>query len=240
MLYSSTKNEKIKNLKNLTQKKYRDKENLFLVEGDHLVKEAYKKGYLIELLVPENSGYKLDVETNEISESVIKYLTELKNPTGIFGVCKKKEKAFQEGKILILDSVQDPGNLGTIIRSAAAFNVDTIVINDKCADPYSFKVVRASQGMIFSVNLIEEDLVQFIQKIKIDYKIYATKVDGGKNIKSIEKNKKFAIIMGNEGQGVSDELLKMADEYIYIPMNSNCESLNVAVATSIILYELER
>ncbi|MBR3198509.1 MAG: RNA methyltransferase [Bacilli bacterium] len=238
MLYSSINNPKIKKLNMLKQKKFRDKENIFMVEGDHLVKEAYNNGFLKEILIPEKSNYKLDVEINEISESVIKYLTELENPTGIFGICEKKQMKFKEGKILVLDGVQDPGNLGTIIRSSIAFNIDTIIINDKCADIYSSKVIRASQGMIFNANIIKEDLGKIIKNIKENHKIYATKVDGGKKLKDIEKTKKFVIIMGNEGNGVSEELVKMSDENIYIPMNEKCESLNVAVATSIILYEL--
>ena len=236
MLYTSINNEKIKKLKKLKEKKYRDEEDMFLVEGKHLTTEAYNNGYLLELLVPENSDYKLDVKTNEISENIIKYLSDLKTSTGIFGICKKKKMKLKEGKILVLDSVQDPGNIGTIIRSSVAFNVDTIVINEKCADIYSDKVIRASQGMIFSSNIIKENLKEFIKKIKKTHKIYVTKVDGGKPLKDIEKLKNFVIIMGSEGSGVSKELLNTADEYLYIPMNKKCESLNVAVATSIILY----
>lgn len=240
MLYSSINNEKIRKLKKLKEKKYRDEENIFLVEGKHLTTEAFNNGYLIELLVPENSNYKLEVETNEISENIIKYLSDLKTPTGIFGICRKKEMTLKEGKILILDSVQDPGNMGTIIRSSVAFGIDTIVVNEKCADIYSDKVIRSSQGMIFSANIIKENLEEFIEKINKTHKIIVTKVDGGKALKDIEKAKKFAIIMGSEGNGVSKELLKAADEYLYIPMNKKCESLNVAVAASIILYELRR
>ncbi len=238
MLYSSINNEKIKTLNLLKQKKYRDKEKLFLVEGRHLVEEAYKNGYLKELLIPENSNYSLDVPTAEISNSIIRYLTDLESPTGIFGICEKKEMNLKEGKILILDGVQDPGNLGTIIRSGVAFNIDTIVVNDKCADIYSSKVIRASQGMIFSASIIKKDLKEFVTNIKNTHKVLATKVDGGKKLKDIEKLEKFAIIMGSEGSGVSKELLDLADEYLYIPMNDKCESLNVAVASSIILYEL--
>ena len=238
MLYSSVNNPKIKKLKLLKQKKYRDIEKLFLVEGDHLVKEAYNNGYLKELLIPENSNYNLKVPTSEISKNIIKYLTDLETPTGIFGICEKKEMSLKEGKILVLDGIQDPGNLGTIIRSSTAFNVDTIVINDKCADIYSSKVIRASQGMIFNANIIKEDLKKFIENIRNTHKILVTNVDGGKNLKDIEKLEKFAIIMGSEGQGVSKELINLADEFLYIPMNNKCESLNVAVATSIILYEI--
>ena len=236
MIYTSINNQKIKIIKKLKEKKYRDEENMFLVEGKHLTTEAFNNGYLVELLVPENSDYKLDVETNIISENIIKYLSNLKSGAGIFGICKKKKMKLKEGKILVLDSIQDPGNMGTIIRSSVAFGIDTIVINEKCADIYSDKVIRASQGMIFSVNIIKENLEEFIKKIRKTHKIFATKVDGGKPIKDIEKIENFVIIMGSEGTGVSKNLLDLADEYLYIPMNKKCESLNVAVAASIILY----
>lgn len=236
MYYESVNNQKIKELKKLKQKKYRDK--MFLIETDHLVKEAYKNGYLKELYIKEGLDYKLDVKTNTISDKVVNYLTDVKTPTGIFGLCKKKDNKLIEGKVLALDGIQDPGNMGTIIRSAVAFGIDTIVINDKCADVYSPKVIRSSEGMIFNVNIIKENLEEFILKIKSTHKIYATNVKNGNTLKSIEKNEKFVIIIGSEGSGVSDSLLELADEYLYIPMKSKCESLNVGVATSIILYEL--
>ena len=238
MLYKSHTNPKIKELTKLKTKKYRDKQNLFIIEGKHLVQEAYKNGYLKELLLLENEEFKLDVETNYINKNILKILSTVPSPSGIIGICEKPKSSLKGNRLLILDSIQDPGNLGTIIRSSVAFNIDTIIINDNCADPYNDKTVRASQGMIFYCNIIKENLFEFIKQIKGKIPIYGTKVDNGKDLKTIEKNSSFAIIMGNEGSGVDKELLNMCDEYIYIPMNSNCESLNVGVATSIILYEL--
>lgn len=240
MLYSSVNNPKIKQLAKLKTKKYRNKQNLFLVEGAHLVKEAYESGYLKELLLLENKTFNLDVETNYITENVLNILTEVESPVGIIGICTPKPMTLKGNKLLILDSIQDPGNLGTIIRSSVAFNIDTIIINDKCADPYSDKVIRSSQGMIFKTNIIKKDLTIFLNEIKGKIPVYGTKVDGGKDLKTLEKISKFAIIMGNEGNGVNPKLLDMCDEYLYIPMNSKCESLNVGVATSIILYELTK
>ncbi len=240
MLYSSVNNPKIKQLAKLKTKKYRNKQNLFLVEGAHLVKEAYESGYLKELLLLENKTFNLDVETNYITENVLNTLTEVESPVGIIGICTPKPMTLKGNKLLILDSIQDPGNLGTIIRSSVAFNIDTIIINDKCADPYSDKVIRSSQGMIFKINIIKKDLTIFLNEIKGKIPVYGTKVDGGKDLKTLEKISKFAIIMGNEGNGVNPKLLDMCDEYLYIPMNSKCESLNVGVATSIILYELTK
>ena len=241
MIYRSTDNKKIKELKKLNIKKYRDQSNLFLVEGEHLVLEAYKKKLLEELFLEENAVLDLNVKTSYLSRNVIKFISELDNPSNIIGLCKKVEKKEIGNKILVLDNIQDPGNFGTIIRSAVAFNIDTIIVSNNTVDLYNSKVIRASQGMLFNINIIKKDLDVFIPELKNNgYKIYATRVNGGKSLKTIEKMEKFAIIMGNEGAGVSDNLIDLADEYLYIDMNTNCESLNVAVATSIILYELDK
>ena len=139
----------------------------------------------------------------------------------------------------MLDDIQDPGNLGTIIRSSAAFGIDTIVVSPKTVDIYNIKVLRATQGMLFHINIIVRELDSFITKLKQDnYKIYGTKVDKGVNIKDISINNKYALVMGNEGKGISDNVSKLCDEYLYIKMNDNVESLNVGVATSILLYEI--
>lgn len=235
-MYTSINNEKIKYLKKLQNKKYRRQTKEFLVEGDHLVKEAYNAGLLKELFVEEDN-LNLDVKTNLIDSKITKYLSEVETPTGIFGLCQIKENEIKGNRLLILDAINDPGNLGTIIRSSVAFNIDTIILSKDTVDPYNPKVIRASEGMIFHINIVIEDLFDFIPKIKGKYPIYGTKVDGGKPLDEFKKDK-FAIIMGNEGNGVKKEILDMCDEYMYIPMNQNCESLNVAVATSIILYVL--
>lgn len=241
MIYTSTDNKKIKELKKLNIKKYRDQSNSFLVEGEHLVLEAYKKGLLEELFLEENTKLDLDVKTSYLSRNVIKFISELDNPSNIIGLCKKVEEKEIGNKVLVLDDIQDPGNFGTIIRSAVAFNINTIVVSNNTVDLYNSKVIRASQGMLFNINIIRRDLNVFVPELKKEgYQIYATKVNGGKSLKTIEKMEKFAIIMGNEGAGVSDNLMSLANEYLYIDMNSNCESLNVAVATSIILYELDK
>lgn len=242
MLYSSIDNKKIKEIKKLNLKKYRDKTNLFLVEGEHLVIEAYKSGYLKELILEQDNDLNLDITTNYVTNNVLKYITNLDTPQSILGICSKPQNDTIKGnRLLILDDVQDPGNLGTIIRSAVAFNVDTIILSSNTVDLYNSKVIRASQGLIFHINIIVMDLTTTIPKLKNEgYQIIGTKVTNGKSLKSIEKKKKFAIIMGNEGNGVREDILSLCDEYLYIDMNKNCESLNVGVATSIILYELDK
>ena len=241
MLYSSIDNKKIKDIKKLNNKKYRKETGLFIIESEHLIEESYKNGYLKELFLLENTEYKLDIETNYLTDKVMKYITELDTPTNMIGVCHKLNEKELGNKILMLDGIQDPGNLGTIIRSSVAFNIDTIILGNNTVDLYNSKVLRASEGMIFNINIIEKNLLEYVPILKKqDYKIIGTKVTNGKEIKSLEKNEKLCIIMGNEGNGISDKLLDECDEYIYINMSSKCESLNVAVATSIILYELDK
>ena len=199
------------------------------------------KQLVLEILLLEGNNEKYDVKTNYVNGKVMKYITELDNPSKIIGICHKKNDKIQGNHILILDDIQDPGNLGTIIRSAVAFNIDTIILSKTGVDLYNSKVLRSTQGMIFNINIVVSDIKEEILKLKNDnYKILTTNVEGGKLVKSIEKNQKFAIIIGNEGKGVSKEIKELSDEYIYIEMNKKCESLNAAVATSIILYELSR
>ncbi len=241
MLYTSIENKKIKEIKKLTNKKYRKETGLFIIESEHLIKEAYKNGYLKELILLENTNYKLNIETNYVTEKVMKYITELDTIPNMIGICNKLKEKELGNKILILDGIQDPGNLGTIIRSSVAFHIDTIVLGQNTVDLYNTKVLRASEGMIFNINIIEKKLTEFILKLKtMKYQIIGTKVTNGKDIKNLEKRKKTCIIMGNEGNGISNEILNLCDDYIYIKMNSNCESLNVGVATSIILYEMDK
>lgn len=238
-MYSSIQNEKIKSIKKLREKKYRDIEGLFIVEGKNLVMEAYKNNLLKTLIVLDNSSFNLSIETIRVSENVMKYLSELNTPNEIMGICYKKKEENISGNILILDNIQDPGNLGTIIRSAVAFSISTIIVSPDTVSIYNSKVLRSTQGLLFDVNIVVRDISSAIDDLKQNgYKIYGTKVDNGKNLKDIDSTNKYAVIMGNEGSGVNKDILDKCDEYIYIPMNEKCESLNVGVATSIILYEM--
>lgn len=242
MLYTNINNNKIKEIKKLNQKKYRDRANLFLVEGEHLVLEAYKKKMIKELILEQDEIFPLDVSTMYVTNDVINYISELETPQNIMAVCNKLEENDDFGdKVLLLDKIQDPGNLGTIIRSAVAFNIDTIILGNDTVDLYNSKVIRACQGLIFHINIVKRDLLEIIPKLKEkSHKIIGTRVTHGNSLKTLAKSEKFAIIMGNEGNGISEEVEELCDEFIYIDMNENCESLNVGVATSIILYELDK
>ena len=239
-MIESINNEQIKEIRKLNDKKYRNESNLFLVEGDHLVKEAYKAGYLKKLILTEDI-YDFDVEKLLVSDKVLQSISELNN-TSVIGVCKKVSTVLDLTKnIVILDGVQDPGNLGTIIRSCIAFNINNLVLSNETVDLYNSKVIRSTQGMIFNINIIRDDLENTIKLLKDNnYTIYGTNVVNGIDIKDVKKDKKYAIILGNEGNGISNKINALVDKNIYIKMNDKCESLNVAVSGSIILYELNK
>ena len=239
MLIGSTDNKKIKDIKKLHQKKYRDETKTFLVEGPHLVKEAYLSGNLLEVIALYKEEIDYNVPIINVTSNVMKAISQLETPYNIIGICKYQEEKQIGKKVLMLDDIQDPGNLGTIIRSALAFNVDTIILSKASVDLYNSKVLRACQGMNFHINIIRDDLKKYITNLKENnYVIYTTDVNGGKDLKTIEIKDKCVIIMGNEGNGVSNEIASLSDEKIYIKTSNMCESLNVAVATSIILYQL--
>jgi TrmH family RNA methyltransferase len=238
-IITSLDNKKIKNLSKLLIKKYRDDENKFLIEGEHLIEEAYKAGVLLEIIKCEDYVIEYDVPTTLVTYEVIKKLSNTPSPQKIIGLCKKIEEKEIGNKVLILEDIQDPGNLGTIIRSSVAFNVDTIIVSNNTVDVYNDKVLRSSEGMLFHINIVKKDIKNIINELHNNgYILYGTKVDGGTNIKEITVSDKYAVVMGNEGAGVSKDTLDKCDKYIYIPMNERCESLNVGVATSIILYEI--
>ena len=243
MIITSLDNDNVKKWKKLCKKKYRDEFGIYLVEGEHLVEEAYKSGVLDKVIVLDGESYLYD-NIIYVSYEVMKAISSLDTPNRIMGVCKKKESSELVGKkYLLLDGVQDPGNLGTIVRSAVAFNIDTIVLSDDTVDLYNPKVLRSTQGMIFHTNIIECDLVDVINELHSkNITVYGTDVNNGidaRELSDLDKTS-FALVMGNEGNGVRKEIKELCDKNLYINMNENVESLNVGVATSILLYELGR
>lgn len=236
----SVNNKRIKEYRKLLDKKYRDKSHLFIIEGENIVREAYKTKRLVEVLKCSDVKIDLDCKMTNVSYDVIKSLSNTKTPQKVMGICKLEVPKKIGNRVLILEDIQDPGNLGTIIRSSVAFNVDTIILGSRSVDLYNDKVIRSSEGMIFKINIIRSDVSDAIDALKRDgYKIYGTKVDNGSDVRDIMIPKKYALVMGNEGNGVRLETLEKCDDYLYINMNSKVESLNVGVATSIILYELD-
>lgn len=235
MEITSLQNDKVKYWVSLGEKKVRDQEKRFLIEGDHLIAEAEKMGLIIETISAVNPDADYFV-----TEDIMKKISKQQSISYNAAVVRFIPEDSITGNILILDGIQDPGNLGTIIRSSVAFNVTTIILSDTSVDLYNPKVVRSTEGMIFNINVLRRNLNEFIPILKnLGYKIIGTDVVSGKNIKEISKDN-IGIVIGSEGKGMSEELKKLCDEFIYIPINNNCESLNAGVAASIILYEINR
>ncbi len=242
MLITSVNNDRIKDIIKLKDRRTRKLEHKFIIEGEHLVEEAIKNNIIDTIIIKENYNYNTDLPCFYVSENVMDKLTDMDSSCNIIAVCNIKEKSVIGTKILMLDDIQDPGNLGTIVRSAMAFNVDTIILSPETVDIYNSKVLRATQGMIFHINIVVKDLKEEIINLKNNnITIYGTSVTNGESLYNINLNKdNYCLIMGNEGNGVKPELLDLCDKNIYIDMNNKVESLNVGVATSIILYELNR
>ena len=244
MVISSLENDKVKDLVRLQQKKYRDLTGTYLVEGEHLVEEVFLEDIVLEIIVLDGEEFPYSCSTTYVSYDVMKKISTLETPPKIMALCKKKENLEILGKkILLLDEIQDPGNLGTIIRSSLAFSVDTIILSNRCVDLYNPKVLRSTQGMFCHMNILTMDTYDAIRYMgENDIPLYGTSVVGGVEASSLSKEEKqtYCLIMGNEGKGLSNELLSYCDKKLYIPMNSKVESLNVGVACSILLYELGR
>lgn len=239
-MIESKENKKIKYIRHLRENKFMKEEKKFVVEGDHLVKEAKLSGVLLETYSTYERDY--GVLNNVVSKNVMDYISTLPSSTDVIGVCKFIDNKEELGKrIIILDNVQDPGNIGTIIRSAKAFNVYTVVLGKGTVKKYNEKVIRSSQGMLFKVNIIEEDLKTFIPRLKDDgYLVYGTDVVAGKDVKNVNLEGKVALVLGNEGNGVSQDIKELVNDNLYIKINDDCESLNVAVAASILMYEMAK
>lgn len=242
MVITSVENDKIKNLCKLEKKKHRDMTKTYLVEGEHLVIEALKANVLDEIFVLEGSNFSFDVKTTEVSFEVMKKLSSMDTPINIIGLChKNSNNEILGNRVVLLDELQDPGNLGTIIRSSLAFNIDTIILSENTVDLYNPKVLRATQGMHFHINIISMPSYDAVTKLKENnYLVLGTNVENGYDVRDIDKIDKFCLVMGNEGNGVRKEIQDMCDKNLYIKTNSKVESLNVGVACSILLYELGR
>ena len=231
-MIESLENSKIKFLLKLKLSKYRRSEQKFICEGAHLVQEARNAGLLIEAYsLEDKEGY------IQVSVPVMKKLCNTNTVVSEIGLCKMKENTKITDKILILDGIQDPGNMGSLMRSACAFGFKTLFIGTGSVDIFNDKVIRSSQGAIFKLNYQFGDISEFLNKIT--HKVYTTNVLEGIPLKEIKAEDKVAVILGNEGNGVSKELQALGLDAIYIPMQ-NTESLNVAIAGSIIMYELSK
>jgi TrmH family RNA methyltransferase len=239
---TSITNEKVKAVRKLKDKKFRQKEGLFVVEGINILRDIPSSVDIDCFFVEE--GIFSEVEglisaknapVYVVSQEVFKSISETVSPSGLVAVVKTPDAKLCGGNLLVLDRVSDSGNLGTIIRTAAATSfLDILLIN--CADAYSGKVVRATMGGIFNVNILEVSEDEAVEAIK-GRDSYALDM-GGNSITSFKPATPVAIILGSEAHGVSERLLKAANNIASIPMQNGMESLNVAVAGAIAMYNL--
>lgn len=246
----SVKNNKIKELRKLQQRKYRNQAESYLLEGYHLVEEAVNAHAAVQEVYLDERGLQLWqdwVEEHQLdyyffSDEVMNALSDLPTPQGIIALVKKEEEkpANFSGKWLLLDNVQDPGNVGTIVRTADAAGFDGVFLGEGSADRYSSKVLRSMQGSQFHLPVLSGDVKKVIPEIKrTGSKVYGTQLDpAALSYKQVEKHSSFALILGNEGQGVDEEILQLTDQNLYIPIYGAAESLNVGVAAGILMYAL--
>lgn len=254
---TSKDNEFIKHIKKLKDKKYRDMANEYLIEGIKLVEEAIQEKAPIKQIIlcddcEKNAAISKDLmyaiakhECVYVTENILKYLSEVQSPQGILAVIEKNNNDMQidytQDVIVALDDVQDPGNLGTILRTVNSVGLTQILLSKGTADAFNPKVVRSTMGAIFRVKIIEcEDLKQTLKEIKKHkFKIVVSSLQTENTIYDIKYQKKV-IVIGNEANGVEPTIRQMSDEAIKIPMLGKTESLNASVATGIILYEYVR
>lgn len=244
----------LKQLPMLLKKKYRDEEGLFLVEGYKCIEEILKHDSEIEYIVIEEQSFALAEDIIDMcqvkkvtmyysSKQSFSQFTDTVTPQPIVAVVKKPKKAPDfSTDVLVLDGIQDPGNMGTILRTAQWFGIQTIVMSNQCADIWSPKVVRAATGSLFAVSFVRTATVaEVLVPLKHTHEIYSTTLNGTVLLNECTFPKPTVIIMGSEAQGVSEELQKLSDATIYIPAvgsQKNTESLNVGIATALCCYQL--
>jgi RNA methyltransferase, TrmH family len=239
MKITSVQNALVKQfVKLMNLKKERDLTSQFIVEGEHLVFEALRANLAIEVLVLEGSNYPLEVEPIIVTKEVMNKICDTINPQGIIARCQqKKDEIDSFNRVLLLDDVRDPGNLGTILRSADAFGFDGIIVSPNTVDLYNPKVIRATQGAILRTKVVREDLISAINTLQEKgVHVYAADLDG-KELSSINPIEQMAFVMGNEAKGVSQAVLEQVDDKLTIEMTGSSESLNVSIAASIIMYQ---
>ena len=251
---SSKDNELIKHIKKLKDKKYRDENNEYIVEGVKLIEEAVKeKAKIRKIIVCEDTTRTYEIPTHVmleiakyecvyVTDKIFSAITQVTNPQGVMAIIEKNSENQQidytQDIIIALDNVQDPGNLGTILRTVDSIGLNQIIVSKDTVDAFNSKVVRSTMGAIFRVKIIEvENLIQTIKEMrKHHFKLLVTSLQTENSIYDIEFNKKI-IVIGNESNGVSKEIQDMADEKTKIPMLGKTESLNASVAAGVVMYE---
>lgn len=254
-IITSKDNEIVKEVKKLKEKKYREQANKFIVEGTRILEDAINEKADIDMIVIceeciKNIDKKLMYEIAKykciyVSEQVFNTMTDVTNPQGILAVVKRKNNTnnidYTQDIIVVLDGIQDPGNLGTILRTIDSANLNQVILSKQTADCYNPKVVRSTMGGIFRINVIQsEDILKDLKDMKNNgFEIVVTSLDTETSVYGIDYTKKV-IVIGNEANGVSKPVQELADIKVKIPILGKTESLNASVAAGIMIYEYVR
>lgn len=250
---SSAANATVKYIKSLKQKKFREANHAFFVEGLRFSMEALQSGWDIQWVLMTGDFYnehgqepllqKYTAKSIQVTDKILKEISETEHPQGILTVVSmpKADAAKLEGKrLLLLDCLQDPGNMGTIIRTADAFAFDGILVSEGCVDVYNGKVLRATMGSVFHIPIWQVgSSLEAVEILKqAGYHVYATHLQGTPMTELPASKEKVALIIGNEGKGISENVAQAADKWVKIPMPGQAESLNASVAAAIFMYTM--
>ncbi|MDR2395130.1 MAG: RNA methyltransferase [Endomicrobium sp.] len=249
MIITSTQNSIFKQILKLQDKKFRDKNNCFFIEGKKQIEEIPKDWNIKQILISEKHKNSINNFKNvtSLSEHLFNKLSTTKSSQGIITIVEKRHYKIEDiikniGMFIILENIQDPGNLGTIIRSAAAFDAKAVFVSKGSVDIYSDKTLRSTMGSIFHIPVLDnidiKNILAVMKKEKIT--VFAASLNGEKYLNNIKVPKKCAFIIGNESNGITNETENLADELIKINIPGKCESLNAAIASSIIMYEITK
>ncbi len=250
----SRQNNQIKCLRKLSLKKYRHQTNTFTVENLAIIFDALKSDYTFkELFVTQDfidrhkekfqylQKHAASAEYYLINEPLNKYASQLDTPAGIIAVYEQTPSNLDQSQSAVyLNGIKDPGNLGTILRTALAFNVPNIIVDPTCVDVYNFKTISAAKDSIFKLNITEDKQGTWLKEHKDIWPIYVANSQGGVALSKVKGARKFCLVLGNESHGVSKDIIKLADKNIYIEISEQIESLNVATAAAILLHRLQQ
>lgn len=242
ILITSMQNKHVKEWIKLHKRKYRERMKAFLIEGQHLIEEAYKTDQAFKALIleeeKEDPGWLDEAYVFRVSKEVFQAIAQTETPQGIAAVLGYLDSVPKQHQyVLLIDGVQDPGNLGTLIRTADAAGFSKVVLGKGTVDLYNDKVIRATQGSLFHIHIEQKELVTEIPRLQEEgFSIWATTLQRTRNYTDIPLTDKMALILGNEGKGVNPSLIELADELVKIPIYGQAESLNVGVAGGILMY----
>jgi TrmH family RNA methyltransferase len=248
---ASLQNNYIKLLKKLTNKKYRLEYKKFTVENLKIIIDALKDSYDFETLFVSSDFINRHPESFEfikdksrasyriVDDKIFSHFSQLDTPAGIIAIYKIPEmKKITNDSVIYLNNISDPGNLGTILRTALAFNFTNIVLDSNCVDLYNSKTISAAKNSIFNLNIFEDSDGSWILNNKLP--VYITSSHGGTDLNDFKSDDKFCLVLGNESSGVSQAIEDLADRKIEINISDNIESLNVSVAAAILFYKLQK